>query len=191
MKSKDSIFVPIIISLSIIIPVAVAFLMWFPDVLYIESENYDFSSLPFFHAILNGSTAVLLLTGFILIKNKKTNSHKISMMTAFVLSSVFLISYVVSKLTNQPVIFGDIDGNGMLSEIEKLEVQSTRYIYYFILISHILLSIAVLPLALFSIYRGLTGEVEKHKSIVKWTFPIWMYVAITGVMVYLFMTPYY
>jgi putative membrane protein len=99
------------------------------------------------------------------------------MMTAFVLSSVFLISYVISKLTNAPIPFG---GEGIM-----------RYIYFFILISHIVLSVPVLPLALFSIYRGMTGEISKHKRIVKWTFPIWIYVAITGVMVYLFMAPYY
>ena len=177
MKKQDSTFIPIIISLSIIIPIAVALLMLFPDVFHIESENYDFSSLPFFHAILNGSTAVLLLTGFILIKNKKTNAHKLSMISAFVLSSVFLISYVTSKLTNDPVPFG---GEGFI-----------RITYFFVLITHIILSVAVLPLALFSIYRGITGEFDKHKKIVKWTFPIWMYVAITGVMVYIFMTPYY
>ena len=151
--------------------------MIFPDVLRIESESFDFSSLPFFHAILNGCTAILLFTGFVLIKNKNAKAHKISMMTAFVLSSVFLISYVISKLTNDPVPFG---GEGIM-----------RYIYFFVLISHIILSVPVLPLALFSIYRGLTGEVEKHKHIVKWTFPIWMYVGISGVMVYLFMNPYY
>ena len=177
MKKQDSFFVPLIIALSIIIPIAVALLMLFPDVFHIESESIDFSSLPFFHAILNGSTAVLLFTGFILIKNKKTQSHKVAMLSAFVLSSVFLLSYVTSKLTNAPVPFG---GEGMI-----------RYVYFFILISHIILSIPVLPLALFSIYRGMTGEIEKHKSLVKWTFPIWMYVAITGVMVYVLMSPYY
>ena len=177
MKKKDSFFVPLIISLSIIIPIVVALLMLFPDALHIESDSIDFSSLPFFHAILNGSTSVLLFTGFILIKNKKTNLHKISMLSAFVLSSVFLLSYVTSKLTNAPVPFG---GEGLI-----------RYIYFFILISHIILSVLVLPLALFSIYRGMTGEIEKHKSIVKYTFPIWMYVAITGVLVYVLMSPYY
>ena len=108
---------------------------------------------------------------------KKTNAHKLSMISAFVLSSVFLISYVTSKLTNDPVPFG---GEGFI-----------RITYFFVLITHIILSVAVLPLALFSIYRGITGEFDKHKKIVKWTFPIWMYVAITGVMVYIFMTPYY
>jgi len=177
MEKKDNLFVPLIISLSIIVPIAVALLMIFPDVLFIESENIDFSSLPFFHAILNGCTAILLTTGFFWIKNKNTKAHKISMLTAFILSSIFLISYVVSKLTNAPTPYG---GEGMI-----------RYIYFFILISHILLSVPVLPLALFSIYRGLTGEVNKHKKIVKWTFPVWIYVAITGVLVYVFMTPYY
>ena len=177
MKKQDSFFVPLIITLSIVVPIVVALLMLFPDVFHIESESIDFSSLPFFHAILNGSAAVLLFTGFILIKRKKTNLHKISMLSAFVLSSVFLLSYVTSKLTNAPVPFG---GEGVI-----------RYIYFFILITHIILSIAVLPLALFSIYRGITGEIEKHKSIVKYTFPIWMYVAITGVMVYILMSPYY
>jgi putative membrane protein len=177
MKKQDSFFVPLIISLSIIVPIVVALLMLFPNVFHIESESIDFSSLPFFHAILNGSTAVLLFTGFILIKNKKTNLHKISMLSAFVLSSVFLLSYVTSKLTNAPVPFG---GEGLI-----------RYIYFFILISHIILSVLVLPLALFSIYRGMTGEIEKHKSIVKYTFPVWMYVAITGVLVYILMSPYY
>ena len=177
MKKQDSFFVPLIITLSIIIPSVVALLMIFPDVFHIESESIDFSSLPFFHAILNGSTSVLLFTGFILIKNKKTNLHKISMLSAFVLSSVFLLSYVTSKLTNAPVPFG---GEGLI-----------RYIYFFILISHIVLSVLVLPLALFSIYRGMTGEIEKHKSIVKYTFPVWMYVAITGVLVYILMSPYY
>ena len=177
MKKKDSFLVPLIIILSIIIPIVVALLMLFPDFFHIDSDNFDFSSLPFFHAILNGSTAILLLAGFVLIKNKNTKAHKISMMSAFVLSSIFLVSYVISKLTNDPIPF---KGEGFI-----------RAAYFFILITHILLSIAVLPLALFSIYRGLTGEISKHKKIVKWTFPIWMYVAITGVIVYLFMTPYY
>ena len=84
---------------------------------------------------------------------------------------------MISKITNESVPFG---GEGMI-----------RGIYFFILICHILLSIPVLPLALFSIYRAMTGEIEKHKAIVKWTFPIWLYVAITGVLVYLLMSPYH
>ena len=177
MKKQDSLIIPIIITLSVLIPIAVALLMWFPDVFAIESNTIDFSSLPFFHAVLNGSTAILIFTGYVLIKNKKAQLHKAAMLSAFVLSSVFLISYVVSKLTNAPVPFG---GEGFI-----------RPLYFFILISHIVLSVPVLPLALLSIYRGMTGEIAKHKKLVKWTFPIWMYVAITGVLVYVLMSPYY
>jgi len=176
MEKKDSVFVTIIISLSIIIPIAVASLMIFSNYLHINSEN-DFSYLPLFHAILNGTTAILLFCGFVLIKNKKSKLHKYSMISAFLLSSIFLLSYVFSKLV--------------------LDHENTKYLgeyvftYRFILISHILLSVPVLPLALFSMYRGITGEFEKHKNIVKWTFPVWMYVVITGVLVYVFMSPYY
>ena len=177
MKKQDNIFVPIIITLSILIPIAVAVLMLFPKLLHIESESIDFSSLPFFHAVLNGSAAILIFSGYVLIKNKKTQLHKISMLTAFTFSSIFLVSYVISKITNTPVPFG---GSGF-----------ARGAYFFILISHIICSTIILPLALFSIYRGLTGEIAKHKNIVKWTFPIWMYVTITGVLVYIFMIPYY
>jgi len=177
MQKKDSIFIPIIITLSVIVPILVALLMIFPNTFSIQTGNIVFSSLPFFHAVLNGSTAILIFMGFIFIKNKNSKMHRVSMLSAFILSSVFLLSYVISKITNDPVPFG---GEG-----------SIRYIYFFILISHILLSVPVLPLALLSIYRGMTGEIDKHKRIVKWTFPIWMYVAVTGVLVYVMMSPYY
>ena len=191
MKKKDSFFVPLIISLSIIVPIAVACLMLFPDFFYIDHDSVYLRSLPFFHAVLNGSAAILIFTGYVLIKNKQTKAHKISMLSAFMLSSIFLVSYVVSKISNDPVIFGDVNGDGILSETERLKAGFLRYIYYFILISHIIFSTVILPLALFSIYRGLTGEFIKHKKIVRWTFPIWMYVTMTGVLVYIFMTPYY
>jgi putative membrane protein len=99
------------------------------------------------------------------------------MITAFGLSALFLVSYVISKISNEPVPYG---GEGAL-----------RYIYFFILITHIALSAIIIPLVLFTMYRGLTGEYTKHKKIARWTFPIWLYVAITGVLVYLFMLPYY
>ena len=174
---KDRLVVPIIIALSIMVPLAVAVLMWMPGDFKLQIGNADLRSLPFFHALLNGSTALLLLTGFALIKKKKVQLHRFVMMTAFVLSAVFLLSYVISKLSNDPVPYG---GEGFM-----------RYLYFFVLITHILLSVPVLPLAMFAIYRGITGEHEKHRKVVKWALPIWIYVAITGVLVYVFMVPYY
>ena len=99
------------------------------------------------------------------------------MISAFFLSTVFLVSYVISKISAEPVPFG---GEGAL-----------RYIYFFILITHIILSAIIVPLVLFTMYRGLTGEVEKHRKIARYTYPVWLYVAITGVLVYVFMSPYY
>jgi putative membrane protein len=137
----------------------------------------DVGTYPFFHAIINGLTAVLLLVGYTLIQNKKMILHRNVMMSAFLLSVVFLVSYVISKISHEPVPFG---GEGFM-----------RPLYFSILISHIVLSGIIVPLVLFTMYRALTGQYEKHKKIAKWTFPIWLYVSITGVLVYVFMYPYY
>lgn len=177
MNKNDKVIIPLIVALSIIIPIAVAALMFLPDELRVSFGSINVKSLPFFHAVLNGSTAVLLFVGFVLIKKKNITLHRISMVSAFLLSAVFLVSYVISKLSNSPVPYG---GEGWL-----------RPTYFFILISHIILSVPIIPLALLAIYRGMTGEFKKHLNIVKWAYPIWMYVAITGVMVYIFMIPYY
>ncbi|GGH77509.1 DUF420 domain-containing protein [Phaeocystidibacter marisrubri] len=175
MRKQDQIWKPIIIGLSIVIPVAVAVLFLLPEDMKLNLGNANLRSLPFFHATLNGSTAILLLVGKVLIKKKQVTWHRFSMLAAFVLSSVFLISYVIyHSSTPDSKYLGDMG-----------------YIYYPILISHIVLSMAVLPLALFAIYRGLTNEIQKHRKIVKWTYPIWLYVAVTGVLVYVFMAPYY
>lgn len=176
MNQNDKFYIPLIVALSVIIPLAVAGLMFLPNDLRISFGNANLRSLPFFHAVLNGSTAVLLMVGFVWIKNKKIALHRIAMMSAFILSAIFLVSYVISKIVN-PKHTGYEGDYG--------------FIYYFILFSHIVLSIPVLPLAMLAIYRGVTGEFQKHIKIVKWTFPIWMYVAITGVLVYIFMMPYY
>lgn len=175
LSKSDKIAVPVIITLSILVPILVLALMYLP-------ERYNFlgsqsGSFPLFHAVLNGSTAVLLITGYFFMRIQQYKLHRNVMITAFVLSSVFLISYVLSKISNEPVPYG---GDGAL-----------RYIYFFVLITHIILSAIIVPLVLFTMYRGLTGEYKKHAKIARWTFPIWLYVAVTGVLVYIFMFPYY
>lgn len=175
-NSKDKIALPIIGLLSVLVPIAVALLIMFPEVFKLEM-GIERGTLPAFHAILNGSTALLLLLGLYFIMKKNIAAHRMVMMAAFGLSAVFLVSYVISKLNADPIPYG---GEGSL-----------RYLYFFILISHILLSVPVLPLAMLSIYRGWTQEYEQHRKLVRYTFPIWLYVAITGVLVFLFMQPYY
>ena len=176
-KNSDKTVVPIIVALSVIIPLAVAGMFALPDDMKLEIGIFDTRSLPFFHAILNGSTAVLLAAGVWFIKRKKIAQHRAAMVTAFAFSAIFLVSYVITHISTPDAKFG---GEG-----------TVRYVYFFILISHIALSIPVLPLAMFAIYRGWNGEITKHKKVVRYTFPIWLYVAVTGVLVYLFMAPYY
>ncbi|MCE2497324.1 MAG: DUF420 domain-containing protein [Flavobacteriales bacterium] len=172
MSLNDKPWIPVIIALSVIIPIAVAVLIYFP----MDLVNID-ANFPLFHATINGTVSLLLLLGLILIKNGRRKAHQKVMWTAFGLSSLFLVSYVLSKVNTPPTAFG---GEGVI-----------RSFYYFILISHIFLAIFIVPLALFSIYRGTKGEFNKHRKVAKITWPIWFYVSVTGVLVYLFMAPYY
>lgn len=173
---SDKVAIPIIVLLSVLVPVAVALLILFPDTFKLDM-GIDRGTLPAFHAILNGTTAFLLLVGLFFISQKRIAAHRFAMMAAFGLSAVFLVSYVISKLNADPIPYG---GEGFL-----------RSLYFLILISHILLSVPVLPLAMLAIYRGFTQEYARHRKLVRYTFPIWLYVAVTGVLVYLFMQPYY
>lgn len=173
--NTDKIVIPIIVALSILVPVLVFVLLNMPN--RYNFLGMELGSFPFFHAMINFSTSVLLLIGYALIKNGKKTMHRNVMITAFALSVVFLVSYVISKISHDPVHYG---GEGLL-----------KYIYFFILITHIVLSGIIVPLVLFTMYRGLTGEYAKHKKIARWTFPVWLYVSITGVLVYVFMIPYY
>ncbi len=133
--------------------------------------------LPKLNAIINGTCSVLLLVSLYFIKNKNIGMHKRINMLTFLLSSVFLVSYILFHYFVKETTFG---GTGIM-----------RPIYYSILISHIILAAAVLPLVLLSFNNGLKLEVEKHRKLVRWTFPIWLYVTVTGVVVYLMIAPYY
>jgi putative membrane protein len=148
--------------------------------------------LPKLNAILNGTCTVLLLISLYFIKKLNIKMHKRINILAFCLSSLFLVSYILFHyLMKKETMFGDSNGDGILSDSEKAASGSIRYVYYVILTSHIILAAGVLPLILLSFYRGLQMQVEKHRKLVRWTFPIWLYVTITGVVVYLMISPYY
>lgn len=143
------------------------------------------------NAIINSIVSLLLVLALVLVKKKNFVAHRNVMMTAMVLSILFLVSYLCHKTLSGEVKFGDSNLDNVLSDAEKLAVGSIRYFYYFILITHIFLAAIVLPFILFTAYRGLTGEYAKHRKIARYTWPIWLYVSITGVVVYLFISPYY
>lgn len=117
--------------------------------------------------------------------------HKRTNIIAFCLSSLFLVSYILFHYLAPEIRYGDINGDGIVSDAEKAAAGGIRYVYYVILITHIILAAAVLPLVLLSFYWGLKMEIQKHRKIVRWTFPIWLYVTVTGVIVYLMISPYY
>lgn len=134
--------------------------------------------LPKLNAVINGTCTLLLFVSFYFIRKKNIAAHKKINITAFFLSSLFLISYITYHWL-------------IPAETRYPTDSPMKYFYYFILITHIVLAAIVLPLVLISFHRGLQMQVEKHKKIVRWAFPIWLYVTITGVLVYLMISPYY
>ena len=133
--------------------------------------------LPRLNAMINGTCCVLLLVSLYFIKRKNIRMHKALNITTFLLSSLFLISYVIFHATGIKTTYG---GEGNI-----------RIFYYFILITHIILAAFVLPLVLFSFYHGLKMHVERHRKLVRWSYPIWLYVTVSGVIVYIMISPYY
>lgn len=165
-----------IIAVSILIPVVVAILfsVKLKDLGYAVEP---LSFLPPVYATINGITALVLVAGVLAIKKGRRKLHEKLMTTAIALSVAFLVMYVAYHMTSDSTKFG---GEGFI-----------RFVYFFILISHISLSIAVIPLVLISYVRALSERFDRHKKIAKITFPIWLYVAVTGVVVYVMISPYY
>lgn len=175
--------------ISIVIPVLVAILFYLPRP-HMEA-GFNVQLLPLFHAILNSATAVLLLASLYFIKNGHIKAHKVANLTAVVLSTIFLLSYVTYHFFTESTKFGDANHDGVLDAIEKAAVGGSRYFYYFILLTHIVLAVVIVPLVLFTLLRGLQSDFVKHKKIARVTWPIWFYVAVTGVVVYIMISPYY
>lgn len=147
--------------------------------------------LPTLNAILNGSCCILLIFSLLAIKKRNIALHKKLNITAFVLSSLFLVSYVTAHYFIPDTKYGDIDHDGVMSATESTAVSGIKPLYVIILLSHIFLAVAVLPMILLSFYYGLTDQREKHKKLTRFSYPIWLYVTITGVVVYLMISKYY
>lgn len=175
-------------TVSIIVFVAVAVLSKVKLNLYLPFNVHVFAT---FNAIVNSLVALLLVAGLITAKNKKYETHKKIMLSAIVLSVLFLLSYICHHLFAGETRYGDIDHDGVLSLNETAMAGSTRIFYYILLITHIPLAGIILPFILFTAYRALTGEYDKHRKLVRITWPVWFFVAVSGVIVYLMISPYY
>lgn len=189
-KQNDKTVFKIVLAVSILICIVVIILNQklipvpetFPSFIY---------KLPLLNAILNGSCSVLLIASLWAIKNKNIELHKKLNLIAFSFSSLFLLSYVTAHYFIPDTIYGDVNHNHMLDTGELTSISSIRPIYLGILLSHIFLAVIVLPLILLSFYYGLKDDRVKHKKLTRFTYPIWLYVTITGVVVYAFIAPYY
>ena len=155
------------------------------------SVGFDVHIFAKINAVLNSFVAVLLITALVAVKNGQYTLHKKMMLAAMILSILFLVSYITHHLLAGDTKFGDINHDGQLSDDEKLQAGATRIVYYLLLVTHIILASLILPIILFTAYRGLTGEYAAHKRLAKYTWPLWLYVAVTGPVVYLMIRPYY
>ena len=162
----------LILIISLLLPIAVSALYFMPK---FSLNTVDF--LPLFNACVNGGVFLILISALVAIKKGKRQLHMKLMYSALILSVIFLISYVLHHATHDTVSYG---GVGLL-----------RYFYYFILITHIILAIAIVPMVLISFSRALNEEFSRHKRIARITMPLWLYVSLTGVIVYLMISPYY
>ncbi|MCF8292221.1 MAG: DUF420 domain-containing protein [Chitinophagaceae bacterium] len=140
---------------------------------------------------VNSIVSLLLIVGLVFVKQKKYQLHKNTMMFTMALSVLFLVFYIAHHLFTGETKYGDINHDGLLSDDEISLAGTMRYVYYVIISTHVTLAGIVMPFVLYSAYRGLTGEFSLHKKLVRYTFPIWLYVAVTGVIVYLMISPYY
>lgn len=161
---------------SVVVFSAVAFLKGFTQLRNLDL-GFNVHMLALCNALINGTVSVLLVWAYVAVRQRKYELHKKLMLTAIVLSVLFLVSYIGHHLFANDTSYG---GDGAI-----------RYFYYFILITHILLAGIILPFILFTAYRSLTGEYASHKKLARYTWPLWLYVSVTGVLVYLFISPYY
>ena len=174
-KTNDTRYFLLIALLSVAVPLLVTFLLFVPQTG--KLGDVDVTFLPKLHAMLNSLTAIALVLGFTFIRKGNIRYHRFAMVTAIVLSAFFLISYVTYHYQAPPTRFG---GEGTI-----------RGIYYFVLLTHIVLAAVIVPLVLLSVYFAISDQFDRHRRIARWTLPIWLYVAITGVVVYFMISPYY
>lgn len=163
----------LIAAVSVIVPLLVALLIYTPAF----DLSIDVSFLPAMNAVFNSAVTVLLIFGFYFIRNKNIKAHKLCMLSAFSVSALFLISYIVYHSSTEETKYG---GEGAI-----------RTVYYIILFTHIILAAVIMPFILITLSRALTERFDRHRKIARITFPLWLYVSITGVIIYFMISPYY
>lgn len=178
-----------LIVVSLAVPIVVAYLFFATK----SEANIGawVHSLPTLNATVNSATIFILAGAVMAIKKGHEKLHRNLILLAMILGVVFLVSYVTYHASVPSTVYGDTNGDNILSEAEKLAVGGMRPFYLVVLLSHIFMSVVGLPLILTAAYFGLSDKRQSHRKIVRFTFPVWMYIAITGVLVYFLISPYY
>lgn len=188
LKKNDKFARSFILIVSIVVFAAIAMLSRVQLKVQLPFNPHVFAT---FNAIINSMVAVLLLAALWAIRQNNYRRHKNLMLFAIILSVFFLLSYIAHHLLAGETKFGDLDHNGIVSADEKALAGNVRIVYFILLLTHIPLAAIILPFILFTAYRSLTGDYAKHKKLARITWPIWFYVAVSGVVVYLMIQPYY
>lgn len=173
--SRPRNYTPLVIALSVAINLIVAILFFLPG--YRGLEHLDLTFLPMMNAIFNSFTFVFLLAAYWAIRRKEVQTHRRFIYAALTTTTLFLLTYVTYHFLTESTRYGGVG--------------PIRYVYFFLLLTHVLLAIAIVPMALFSVASGLNNQVDRHRRIARWTMPLWLYVSATGVIVYLMIRPYY
>ena len=179
-----------IVLLSVAIPLAVAALFG----VNLKKLGFDVQPLTFLppiYAGINGLTAVVLVTAVMAVRRGNRKLHENLMKLAIGLSVAFLVMYVAYHMTSDSTKFGDVDHDMVVSAAETAQVGALRYVYLLILLTHIALSVVIIPFVLITYVRAITNDLERHRKLAKITYPMWLYVAVTGVVVYFMISPYY
>ena len=153
--------------------------------------GFDVHVFALINAILNSVIAVLLVGALWAVKTRRYNLHKRMMLASLWLSIAFLVSYITHHLLSDQTLYGDVNHDNLVDAAEKAALGAKRMVYFIILITHIFLAAVILPFILFTAYRGLTAEFPAHKKLARITWPLWFYVAVTGPVVYIMISPYY
>lgn len=188
LKKNDKLAYILIGVFSVVVFVVVTFLSKFSLSVELPFDKHIFALI---NAMINTAVAVLLIAGLVAVKQKNYNLHKSIMMTAMVLSLLFLVTYIAHHLLAGEAKFGDANFDGVVDDAEKAVLGNTRPLYLVLLGTHIILAATSLPFILFTAYRALTSDFEAHKILAKKVWPIWFYVAATGPIVYLMIKQYY
>jgi putative membrane protein len=188
LQRNDKKAVIVIWTVSIIVFIAVALLSGVKLEIDLGFNPHIFATI---NAVINSIVCVVLVAALLAVKSRRFFLHKKLMLAAIILSSLFLLSYICHHLLSGDTKYGDLNHDGIVSVVERSLAGNMRYVYYFVLATHIPLAGIILPFILFTAYRALTADYGRHMKLARITWPVWFYVAITGVVVYLMIRPYY